>query len=507
MSSGTLLDTATATDDDRRADEGHAADGPRPTRLSTADVAVAAVLSVALAWRWSLVAAFPGPIGVDSGNWLRLANAMLGQVDIQDVIVPPLVPLLAGLTDLLVGPLTTARLLPTLASIAPALGVWTVIRTFRRDTAGVVVTAALAVAPPTAAAFAWGGVPQLVGLGLLPIALLAIARAALRPSARTWLRAGLASALVGLTSTLASALLAAGGIAVILVAVMRLGRAPLTGIAAALAPLTPVAGLYAVILARMSLPSSRTTEATGLHALSHGLGEPTGLWLALITLLAAVVLLSLAGRSTSTPTLLLVGLAAVTVAGVMLGDVRFVAGVPTAVAAGAVLLRGPRPVAGALRLVVTGGLLLIGIVGIGTQVTQLGFYAQFAPEHVLEDAERIAALVPADTTVAVPPVAGAPAGWWLEARGIDAAVASRSDWLSFPGERAAAVDALAVFTAPEWPETTTGATACAIGAPWLYVPDAWGGMDARALERELDTGRLVLVEQLRGGLLLRSGAC
>lgn len=507
MSVGALIATPTAPGDDHRSTDAWHDDDRRRTRLSTADVAVAAVLTVVVAWRWSLVVTFPGPIGVDSGNWLRLANAMLGRVDIQDVIVPPLVPLVAGLTDVVAGPLTTARLLPTLASVAPALGMWAVVRTFRRDTAAVVVTAALAVAPPTAAAFAWGGVPQLIGLGLLPIALLAIARAAVRPSARTWLRAGAVTALVGLTSTLASALLAAGGIAVLLVAVMRLGRAPLAGILAALAPLAPVAALYAVILPRMSLPESRTTEATGLHALSHGLGEPTGLWLALVTLLSAVVLLSLAGRSTSTPTLLLVGLAAVTVAGVLLGDVRFVAGVPTAVAAGAVLLREPRIVAGLVRLVAAAGLVLLGSVGIGTQATQLGFYAQFAPEHILDDAERIAELVPADATVAVPPIAGAPAGWWLEARGIDAAVASRSDWLSFPGERAAALGALAVFTAPEWPEATTGTTACAIGAPWLYLPTAWGGMDARALERELGAGRLVLVERLTGGLLVRSGAC
>ena len=472
-----------------------------------ADLAVASILAAVIVWRWSLVTTFPGPIGVDSGNWLRLANAMLGRIDIQDVIVPPLVPLLAGLADALMGPLTTARLLPTVASVAPALGLWIVVRSFRRDAAGVAVVAALAVAPPTAAAFAWGGVPQLVGLGILPIALLAMARAAVRPSGRAWLRAGALAALVGLTSTLASMLLAAGGVAVLLVAVMRLGRAPLAGISMATAPLLPVAGLYAVILSRMSLPEGRTTGATGLHALSHGLGEPTGLWLALVTLLSLVVLLALAGRSTTPTTLLLVGLSAVTVAGVMLGDVRFVAGVPTSVAAAAVLLHGPRLLAALVRAVAVAGLLVIATVGVGTQSTQLGFYAQFAPERILDDADRIATIVPAGVTVAVPPVAGAPVGWWLEARGVDAAVASRSDWLSFPAERDAASDVLAVFTAPSWPDESTGVAACAIGAPWLYVPTEWGGMDDRALERELASGRLTLVELLPGGLLLRSGSC
>jgi hypothetical protein len=507
MSTGALLDAATDADGRGVTPEGRVPSSRQWTAVPVADLAVAGILGLVLVWRWTLVTSFPGPIGVDSGNWLRLANAMMGRVDIQDVIVPPLVPLIAVLTDALVGPLTTARLLPTLASIAPALGLWAVVRMTRRDTAGVAMVAALAVAPPTAAAFAWGGVPQLVGLGLLPIALLGIARATVRPGGRAWLRAGALAALVGLTSTLASALLAAGGIAIVLVAVMRLGRAPLAGIGAAAPPLVPVAGLYAVILARMSLPEGRATGATGLHALSHGLGEPTALWLALVTLLSLVVLLSLAGRSTTPTTLLLVGLAAVTVAGVMLGDVRFVAGVPTAVAAGAVLLRGPRLLAAPVRAVAVAGLLVIATVGVGTQTTQLGFYAQFAPERILEDVARIAAIVPAGATVAVPPVAGAPVGWWLEARGVDAAVASRSDWLSFPGERAAAADVLAVFSAPAWPDGTTDARACAIGAPWLYVPTEWGGMDDRALERELAAGRLSLVERLPGGLLLRSGSC
>jgi hypothetical protein len=159
------------------------------------------------------------------------------------------------------------------------------------------------------------------------------------------------------------------------------------------------------------------------------------------------------------------------------------------------------------RAVMLGGLLLLTSTGVTTQSTQLGFYAQFAPERILEDVERIAEVVPAGATVAVPPVAGAPVGWWLEARGVDAAVASRADWLSFPGERAAAAEVMQLFSAPRWPHAGVGAVACTVGTGWIYVPDLWGGMDARALEEELSAGRLHLVERLPGGVLLRSGAC
>jgi len=482
----------------------------RPARIDLSrlpDVLVGIGVVLILLWRWSLVTTFPGPIGVDSGNWLRLGQAMLGRIDIQDVVAPPLVPMIAGLLEVAVGPLATSRLLPVAASVAPTLGLWWVLRDVRRDVPAALAALAVAFVTPTAAAFAWGGVPQLLGLGLLPIALWTAARAAVSASRRTWLLAGSWAALVGLTSTLVTVLLAAGVTALLAVALLRTGRTALSGALAASAPLVPVAGLYAIILSRMSLPDGRTTAATGMRALQHGLGEPHTTWLILLGLLALTLLTTVNRRETTPAMLLLVALAAVAVAGLQLGDVRFIAGVPSAIAAGTVLVRPSGRSATALRVASLGGLLLLVPTGVATQATQLGFYAQFAPARILDDVDRIAELVPTDATVAVPPVAGAPAGWWLEARGIDAAVASRSDWLSFPGERAAAEEVLRVFSADRWPHEGAAAAACAAGAPWLYVPDAWGGMDAAALARELTAGRIHLVERLPGGLLLRSGTC
>ncbi len=439
-----------------------------------ADRVVAVALAGILAWRWSLVTAFPGPIGVDSGNWLRLGQAMLGRVDIQDVIVPPLVPLLAGLVDVLAGPLATARLLPVAASIAPALGLWWVLRKVRRDALAAFATVTVALVPPTAAAFAWGAVPQLLGLGLLPVALSMLARAATLPSRRAWLLAGIAISFVGLTSTLVSVLLAVGGTTLLLIALLRTGRSMLFGVEAALVPITPVAVLYGVILARMSLPEGRATAATGMHALQHGLGGPTLLWLALLTLLAVMLLVGASDRATTPALLLLVGLVGVAIAGALLGDVRFVAGTPSAIAAGAALGVGRTRIATLARAAMLGGLLLLASTGITTQSTQLGFYAQFAPAQILEDVERIAEAVPEGAIVAVPPVAGAPVGWWLEARGVDAAVASRADWLSFPGERAAAAEIMQLFSAPRWPYAGAAADACTVGTGWIYVPDPLG---------------------------------
>lgn len=481
-----------------------AASRPGPRRLP--DVALVVGLAVIAVWRWSVMADLPGPVGVDAANWMRLARAAAGAIDIDDVLVPPIVPLIAGLLDTVLGPLTTARLLPVAASLAPALGLWSVVRERRRDAGAVLTSLAIALVLPTTAAFAWGGAPQLIGLGLMPVALVAIARAALGPGRRSWMRAGLLSALVGLTSTLVSVLVAAGGLLILASALMRRGPTVLAGLTHALPLVAPVAALYLVILQRMSLPEGRSTAALGIEALRRGLGEPLIAWLALLLLLVLALVHALTSRTPTSWDLLVVGLAGVSLAGTVLGDVRFVAGVPTA-AAVAVLTPLRTPAGLTRRTLAIAGLAATATAGMLTQPTQLAFYAQFSPVTILEDVAHIAEEVPEGMTVAVPPVAGAPLGWWIEAAGIDAAVASRSDWLSFPAERARAAATVRLFSAPRWPDRDVAEEACALGAPWLYVPDAWGGMDEHALALEESTGRLRTVADLPGGVLLRSSAC
>ena len=479
-------------------------------RRRVADLTVGVLLLAVAGWRWSVLAALPGPVGVDGGNWLRLFRALLGQVDVQDVVVPPLVPLLAGLADLAVGPLAATRLLAAVAAVAPAAGAWWVLRrrwTAGRGAAALAGVLTLSLVGPVGAAAAWGGVPQLLGLGLLPVALTATAVAVTRPSRRRWRRAGAAAALVAITSTLATVLLACGTLAVLAVAAGRTGRRAFVGVRSALLPLTPVTLLYGVILTRMSLPDGRATAAVGLRALQDGLGAPTPVWLGLVVALLTVTTVALRRDEDRSMTLLLVGLSGAAVAGVVLGDVRFVAAVPTAVTLAATL-PGPRgrPL-DLVRGVALAGLVVLAVIGASSAARDVAFYRQFAPATLLDDAREVAARVPAGERVAVPPVAGAPAGWWLQALGVDAAVASRSDWLSFPAERAAAAEVMALFTRSGWPDTRVGAEACRLGLAWLYVPDRWGGMDPGALARETGAGRLTAVADLPGGVLLRSAAC
>ena len=474
---------------------------PRPRAPLGSDVVVVVALLIVALWRWGLLTVTPGPIGVDGGNWLRLAQAALGRIDIDDVVTPPLVPLLAGLIELLLGPLGTTRFLTVVGSIAPSAGAWWVLRRRRGDTTAVLATIALALVTPTAAATAWGGIPQLLGLGLLPPTVAAVVHAARAGTAPGWLRAGALAALVGLTSTLVTVLTGIAGAVAIVHTVLRGRAGPLRPIVIALAPLAPVATLYVVILTRMSLPDGRLTARIGTDALRAGLGDPFALWMGLSVLVALGAVLR---RRDDDDAALVAGLVAAGIAGLVLGDTRFTAAIPSAVVVGVVLLPGAlargRALAVACLVVLAGS-------GVATQATQLGFYAQFTPATILEDAAIVAGLMAEGEVVATPPVAGAPTGWWLEAVGVDAAVASRSDWLSFPEERQAASRVVALFTAPRWPTPRTAAAACEEGFDALYVPDAWGGVDPSALAEELAEGRLRLVTELPGGVLLRSGAC
>ena len=497
-------------------------------------------------WRTALLAQQGGPVGVDMGNWLRLfrtlpllsslgrsGDAMAGGIDVDDVIVPPLVPLIAGLASLTIGPLWASWVVPAIASIAPGVGVWLVVSRSAPTPRGATVAttrarpgivsgivaagAALAVTlvHPTATAFAWGGVPQLLGLGIAPVAIAAAAHAASDPSRRAWLRAGLLATAVAMTSTLVTALLAVALVATVGFAAAEQGRRVLRGIGWALLAGVPAIALYVPILSRMTLYAERSTRITGEQAFLATVGEPAVLWLLLVVITAITPLVLPAGRSRT----LSVGLGAAGITGLWIGDVRFAALLPVVAAIAVALLIGHAARSQTERwtlrrsatatLAGIAALLLVSVASIGVrgQAEQVDFYAQLVPPGLLDDAQRIAALDRGGNAVAVVPLSGAPTGWWLEAVGVDALVASRPDWLAFPEERRRAARAVALFTAPTWPTPRTATEACALGAGWLYIPTVWQGLDEEALDREISAGRLIEVLQTPTARVIRASAC
>lgn len=112
------------------------------------------------------------PPTVDAGNWLALADGMLGHgVRSSTVVYPPLVPLLTKASAAALGLTNGVALVAAVSSLAPAVGVYVALRSV--GLAGASVTPALLVlgASSVGEATAWGGFPQLIGLGLTPVAL------------------------------------------------------------------------------------------------------------------------------------------------------------------------------------------------------------------------------------------------------------------------------------------------------------------------------------------------
>jgi hypothetical protein len=97
------------------------------------------------------------------------------------VVYPPAVPALALAADLFGKPIEGLKLIATVSSLMPAVGCYVAARLGGAGWSSLLPAAFLAVASSIGEAAAWGGYPQLIGLGLMPIALALFDR-----SLRTW---------------------------------------------------------------------------------------------------------------------------------------------------------------------------------------------------------------------------------------------------------------------------------------------------------------------------------
>ncbi len=493
-------------------------------------------MAVALIVIWRLVALsrHGDPVGVDIGNWVRIGRSWLGGVDVNDAVYPPIVPAVATGVDALIGQLWTSRLLQALAGAAPGLGVWIVLRTRVRAGWAIGASLVVAVAAPVSAAVAWGGVPQLLGLGLFPVAVDRVRRWAGEPTlARAW-RAGLVLVATGLVSTLMFGLsvlaalmagaLAAAGRRGLPVERRRWGQG-LAVMGATLALLLP---WYVPILLRQRLPNDRVSSLRGGSAIDDVLGWPIAVWALLAVLsLIGVLIARAAGGTWWATTAACWGTAVVAVAAT---ETRLLYVVPSCVAIGVGSIgahrsggpsassRSPgaevparwidrRDRVAAVQRWSAGPLLIavaiVAVVAPSRLDEQIEYYERFTPEGTIAATEWLAGRVGADELVLSAPVEGVPTGWWVEAAGVDAWVASRPDWIFFPEERAEAGRAAALLSGVGWPNDVAIAALRACGVTWLYLPSGWGGIDAGALGRAAAAGDLEVVFEGPGATIVR----
>ena len=449
------------------------------SRVSANDVVVGALLGALVLWRLTVLADHVEPVGVDVANWVRTYRSWWGSVDIDDVVIPPFAPAIAGATSEVLSLRWTSHLLMSVASVAPAVGAWIVVRKRSSGILGIAAVAAIAMASSTSAAMAWGGLPQLLGLGIVVVLADRMNGFVDEPNRRTAIVAGVWLAVLAATSSLVlvAGLLIVGSM--FAVALIRHGRTAASCIGWIAAPTIPLAPLYAVMLSRVSISEGAATDVGARAALETVLEPTWWLWVVLVVAggFAAVHHSTTDdGRRRRLLPLALLGGATVPLAS---GELRFAYVVPVAIVVAVVLLLEDAD--GAPRTTAMLALIALTIAGPSAQSRSVDDYARLVPDGVGTGIDWLDRSVGGDELVLVAPVNGAPFGWTVEASGTDALVASRDDWLLYPEERAASDRAVDLLSGDRWPTERHLARIHADGIDWVFIPVAWRGHDDRSI--------------------------
>lgn len=479
---------------------------PARKRRSAFVLATTGVLLAVIAVRGGYQLRWGAVTGLDTGNFLTLGRAWLGHgVDGAGSTYPPLVPVLVALLGFVASPMTTLILVGALGTAvyggAAAAVLW------RAGCGWWSIPLCLVLAVGTAAgeAVAWGGIPQLIGLGLGLLALYLIAELLVAPGARSaWLLGG-AVLVLGATSHLLLAITAA---AAVLMLVLRLtwalprptsaGMRRLAGIwLRVLIPCLLLVPLYLELLTTVGDSfAERQEEQSHLdffRAVDDVVRELPllGRFAIVVSLLVPLLLWRERRRPlwlvSTALSVLLTAVAAVS------PEPRFAYVLPLILVCSFGLLAAAGPVARrpVLRLVVRAALVAT------VAVTCLNAVALF-PQQV----RHYGSLVPAGTesallalrsttdpgdVVLVPPVRGLPFGWWVEGYGQRAAfVGSSALWLNFAPERERAALSVELFSQTDVLSDRWLAAVAAAGADVVYLPATYDGVppaEWRFLER------------------------
>ena len=152
-------------------------------RERIADATFALVVVVMIIVRFRILRSGGAPPTIDAGDWLAHGDAIFGS-DIRSttIVYPPLVPFLTKVAVSAFGLTAGVSLLGAVAAAAPAAGTYLVLRRLGIGFVAIGPALLLLGATSIGEATAWGGFPQLIGLGLAPVVLMLLDRLL-----RTWI--------------------------------------------------------------------------------------------------------------------------------------------------------------------------------------------------------------------------------------------------------------------------------------------------------------------------------
>jgi hypothetical protein len=431
--------------------------------------------------------------GIDAGNWLAIGHSWFGASTGGGILAyPPVVPLLTVAFVDLFGPINGVAILAAVASVAPAIGAYLLLRSQRLGWIAAILAGFLVVARTTGEATAWGGYPQLFGLGLAVLTLLAMDRYLRSGRRKHALVAGILLALDLATSHLTGLVtLAAGTVIVALHVVSRSGdsttrlrqrwRAAWLFFVPSIALLPIYWRLLPALADEIPGPSAPSIRDAAI-------GGSGPLWIVGVTAIMLTPLL-LWRRRRDTLWILTTSLVLVTALTYLFtreprllyfGPLAAIFAVATWLDHLGRHSTEWTHVATVAALILTGALAVQTFNSVGLFQAQRDFY-DVAPPGTLAATNWLRTATPRDAVIAVTPVGGAPLGWWVEGLTQHPTYTDASlEWLAFPQERTRARAAASIFS-DTFPNNASLNLARRLGIRYLFVARTWEGYDPQQM--------------------------
>jgi hypothetical protein len=500
----------------------------RSTSRWTANVWFCVLAAVIATVRFAILIRNGEPSGLDFGNWLTIGHHWLGTgaPNGSTSTYPPVVPLLAVAAVAVFGLSVGTALLATVAALMPALAVYTITVNRSARLTPVLLGAVIGAAGSTGEATAWGGVPQLLGLGFGLWTLHAFVGFLRNRRRRDAWNCGLLLTATGATTHLLLAQVVTCMVAVVVLRVAsREGRRcrPLLGrdgLAAhalrIIVPMLPLVPLYLQLSGSVGVSFvSRTRAASSISRVLDGFGgifnDAPMLWKT--ALVVALLVPIVCVRRREDPLWLLTSSILYTVVAsvAFTGESRFAYFAPLGIATGLALLASEVRDALPHRARLVGALCVcaVSVVAVSAGLkhfsSQREYYGErLVPSGTTAALEWVRSHTPANALIAVPPVDAVPFGWWVEGFGHRATLTGSLDiYLNFPRERDRARQSIALFGLTDVSAGSFAAQARSLGVDYLYVPAGWGGLAESSLQRFINANPSSVVFKSPAAIVVR----
>ncbi|NOX31318.1 MAG: hypothetical protein GXP35_14900 [Actinobacteria bacterium] len=441
------------------------------------------------------------PPTVDAGNWLAFGDSLLGDgIRDSSISYPPTVPLLTKAAVAMFGLTVGVSLLAAIATAAPAVGLFHTLGAFGIGRLRLVPTLLLLCVGSVSEAAAWGGFPQLLAMGVLPVGVLLGHRLVVGPSRRTAVSFGLALMASFAISHFVSAILV---LAVALLVIHHLIRAWSVGWVTAMAkhaiwvllPLVWLIPIYWNLIDAILLNPNEfgdldnVTFSNLFNRLEHIYSDAPILWRLMVPLTVVTPWLSWRNRASAQMYVFSSLYFATGLLLVVTRESRYLYLLPMlAMLASSVWLAETESryegatsklSARQVRLVVAFVVIVLfgqAFGGIRQLDNQRDFYAVMRPP-LIDAIEAADDLAGPDEVIAVPSVRGAPIGWWVEALSNNQVLyGSPLRWLNFADEVDRASRANAIFQA-DFPNSESLELLREADVSVVLVPRTWTWFD------------------------------